>query len=184
MGAIGIMLLIVVLSYLFWWMIREAVGQARASDPEMPLFESEHYSTMTESFQLEGVGGRNPDGQERMDLLRECLLGDSLSLAEEPGENDGEKNLLVCRSDGEVVGSLDPDRSAVLQESLRNGRRVEAVLSSLRGSAFLRTGLRVGIKVTREIGPSGEWDQGAGRGEAASPGGRRRGQAGPTALWV
>lgn len=182
MAAIGTLLLIAAISYVFWWILLGLSGQAQATDPEIPLFLSDTDDIMTEFHRIRGLEKRNPDGRERLDLLGGCLIGDDLRLVEEPAGPNEASSLNVIRADGEQLGDLNGPQSAALRESLLKGLRVEAVLSAIRGSVHTRFGVQAVIKVTREVANPIPWEGGYPEGD---PAGRRgRGRHGPTALWV
>lgn len=84
-------------------------------------------------FDLVGEGHRNDDGSSRLEELRQCIPGVSVTLQRQPSNSFDANAILVLSHRGVGIGYLPREDSALLAPAIDDGRSYRAQIHELTG---------------------------------------------------
>jgi hypothetical protein len=90
---------------------------------------------------------RNPDGSSRQEIISRCSVDERLTLQREPDDPQDIFAVKVCRTNGDQLGFLPPDRAAEIAAVMDGGGSVYAEISSLTGGWLLKRTLGAKILI-------------------------------------
>ena len=84
------------------------------------------------------IAVRNPDGSSRQEIISRCSIREPLTLEREPDNPQDIFAVTVCRTNGDQLGFLPPDRAAEIASVMDGGGSVYAEISGLTGGWLLK----------------------------------------------
>jgi hypothetical protein len=100
---------------------------------------------------------RNPDGKARQKLVKDCHVGDKVSLVRDPDHPSDPNAVRVCRLSGEQIGCLRKETTAEVGPRIDAGMRFETEIIRLSGGSRLSKRPR-GVKILIRWFPAASQD--------------------------
>jgi len=95
-----------------------------------------------------GVTKENPDGTNRQDILKQCRVGEPLTLLRDPSNPHDPNAIKVFRLSGEQLGWLSAELATKMAPLLDGGYPIDAQISDLTGSEPDKANIGCNIKLT------------------------------------